>query len=105
MSMNKLLYSTILGVCLLTACKKNKSNSVEDDLINKAKADDAACTCDPTIKKYRWDDKIIYVKSSSICYMMPVYYDSNGEPLTFDNGDLDEFNKQSIFIKEVWSCK
>ena len=53
MSVKKILYILTVGACLLTACKKNKSTSVEE-LINKVKDENPNCLCDPFIKQYEW---------------------------------------------------
>jgi hypothetical protein len=106
MSIKKMFYVFTMGVCLLTACKKRGSD-VEDKLIERAKAESPHCTCNPSIKKYKWDGKIVYVKefSGPTCYVVPIFYDSNGELFTLDEAGIQDFNKRSIYIKEIWSCE
>jgi hypothetical protein len=105
--MNKLFYVFIMGVCLFAACKKNKSNSVEDELINKAKADNPACTCDPYINKYEREGQVIYVQAvrGPACNSIPFFYNSKGERFEIPEGvSYGDFLADYTFIKEIWSC-
>jgi hypothetical protein len=108
MSVKKLLYAITMGVCLLAACKKSKSTSVEDELINKVKADNPGCICDPYIKQYEWKGRIVYVQAVAgpACSSIPFYYNSSGERFELPGRiTLDEFFAEATFIKDVWSCK
>jgi hypothetical protein len=94
MSVKKLLYAITMGVCLLAACKKSKSTSVEDELINKVKADNPGCICDPYIKQYEWKGRIVYVQAVAgpACSSIPFYYNSSGERFELPGRiTLDEF--------------
>lgn len=105
MFIKNLLFAFVTGVCLLTACKKHGSD-VDEKLIERAKAENPSCSCNPSIDKYNWEGKIIYEKkfSGPTCYIASVYYDSNGEQFTFDEASQQAFNKQSVFIEKIWSC-
>jgi hypothetical protein len=108
MSVKKLLYVLTVGVCLLAACKKSKSNNVEDELINKVKTENPDCTCDPYIKKYEWKGRIVYVQAVAgpACSSIPFYYNSSGERFELPSRiTFDEFFAEATFIKDVWSCK
>jgi hypothetical protein len=106
MSLKKFLYVLTAGVCLLTACKKDKVNNVEDELISKVKAENPDCLCDPFINKYEWLGRIVYVQAymGPACSTIPAFYNNKGEKIETPSG-FDEFNAQSKLIKEVWSCK
>ena len=107
MSVKKFLYVLTVGACLLTACKKNKSTSVEEELINKVKAENPDCTCDPFIKQYEWLGRIVYVQAymGPACNTIPSFYNSSGEKTEVPARiSFDEFIAQSTFIKDVWSC-
>jgi len=108
MSVKKLLYVLTVGVCLLAACKKSKSNNVEDELINKVKTENPDCICDPYIKKYEWKGRIVYVQAVAgpACSSIPFYYNSSGERFELPSRiTFDEFFAEATFIKDVWSCK
>lgn len=108
MSVKKALYVLTVSACLLTACKKDKVNNVEDELINKVKTENPDCLCDPFINKYEWLGRITYVQAymGPACSTMPAFYNSKGEKTEVPARiSFDEFIAQSKFIEEVWSCK
>jgi hypothetical protein len=108
MSLKKIFYVLTMGVCLLAACKKNRPNSIEEELIKNAKADNPTCICDPFINKYRWQGEIVYVKAVSgpTCNSTPWFYNSNGEQFSLPQGvTFDKFSAESTFIEVLWSCK
>jgi hypothetical protein len=108
MSVKKFLYVLTVGACLLTACKKNKVNTVEDELISKVKAENPNCTCDPFIKQYEWKGRIVYVQAymGPACSTMPAFYNSSGERFELPSRiTFNDFYAESTFIKDVWSCK
>lgn len=108
MSIKKLLYVLTMGACLLTACRKSKSNTVEDELINKVKTANPDCICDPYIKKYEWKGRTVYVQgvAGPACSSIPWYYNSSGERIELPGGtNFEEFFAEATFIKDVWSCK
>ena len=108
MSVKKALYVLTVSACLLTACKKDKVNTVEDELINKVKTENPGCLCDPFINKYEWLGRIVYVQAymGPACSTMPAFYNSKGEKTEVPaRRGFDEFLAQSTFIEEVWSCK
>lgn len=108
MSVKKILYVLTVGACLLTACKKDKVNTVEDELINKVKSENPDCICDPFINKYEWLGRIVYVQAymGPACSTMPAFYNASGEKTEVPARiSFDDFIAQSTFIKEVWSCE
>lgn len=108
MSVKKALYVLTVGACLLTACKKDKVNTVEEELINKVKAENPNCVCLPFIAKYEWLGRIVYVQSymGPACNTIPAFYNASGEKTEVPAGTrYDDFIAQSTFIKEIWSCK
>ena len=108
MSVKKFLYVLTVGACLLTACKKDKVNTVEEELIKKVRAENPVCQCDPFINKYEWLGRITYVQAymGPACDYFPVFYNSKGEKTEVPARiSFDEFIAQSKFIEEVWSCK
>ena len=108
MSVKKILYVLTVGACLLSACKKDKPTSVEDNLINKVKAENPNCICDPFIKQYEWLGRTVYVQAymGAACSTMPAFYNSSGEKTEVPARiSFDEFIAQSKFIKDVWSCE
>lgn len=108
MSIKKLLYILTMGVCLLTACKKSKSTSVEDELINKAKTENPNCVCDPYIKKYEWKGRIVYLQAAAgpACSYIPLFYNSSGERFELPSRiTFNDFFAEATFLQDVWSCK
>jgi hypothetical protein len=108
MSVPKFLYVLTVGVCLLTACKKNKPNTVEEELISKVRSENPDCICDPFISKYEWLGRVVYVQAymGPACSTIPAFYNASGEKTEVPSRiSFDEFIAQSTFIKEIWSCK
>lgn len=108
MSITKLLYVLTMGVCLLTACKKNKLTSFEQELIWKTKTENPNCICDPFINKYNYKGNIVYMKSIAgvTCNGWPTFYGENGESFDLPQGmTVAEFVAQLEFIKQIYSCK
>lgn len=108
MSIKKLLYVLTMGACLLTACRKSRSNTIEDELINKVKTANPDCICDPYIKKYEWKGRTVYVQAVAgpACSSIPWFYNSSGERFELPSRiTFDEFFAEATFIKDVWSCK
>lgn len=109
MFMKKMVFALTIGVCVLAACKKSRSLTVEEELINKVKSEKPGCVCEPYIKKYKWNgDYILYVQyiSGPACNGVPIYYNSKGERIALPSRiTLDAFLANATLLEEVWSCK
>jgi len=84
-----------------------------NDLIEDMKINQPDCQCHPFISQYIWRNQNVYVVAINdalnigyVCDWIPVYYDSNGQKFTVENGYFYwDFLKDAQLVKEIWTCE
>ena len=84
-----------------------------NDLIEDMKINQPDCQCHPFISQYIWRNQNVYVVAINdalnigyVCDWIPVYYDSNGQKFTVENGYFYwDFLKDALLVKEIWTCE
>ena len=100
----------IFNCSLYSSCSKNNAE-VYPDAINKLvsvlKSQNPDCTCDPFLNQYVWNNKTVYVSScgGAACDCISILYDSAAHKINMDSASYQHFFRESVFIKNVWSCK
>jgi len=84
-----------------------------NDLIEDMEVNQPDCQCHPFISQYIWRNQNVYVVAINdalnigyVCDWIPVYYDSNGQKFTVENGYFYwDFLKDAQLVKEIWTCE
>jgi hypothetical protein len=104
----KALGAFSLGM-LFFSCKKERTNDKEAAVklvIQKVEANTPTCVCDPLVNEYKWNNETVYVQYAAgpACNSVPVYYNKNGQQMVVEGISFDDFLKESIFIRNIWTC-
>ncbi len=105
-----LFLTLIISSLFFYSCSKEKTEAPKPirGLILDLKSKNHDCTCDPYINEYKWRNKNVYVLAyrGPACDWFPSFYDSNGQRFTLDAGyNYNTFLQESIFTKNIWTCK
>ncbi len=105
------LFSILIIVAFgFYSCSKENTTISEqvNTLIQSLQAENPNCSCDPYLSQCVWRNETVYVLGyrGPQCSWRPTFYDSNGQEFTLPVGyTYEQFDQESTFIKDVWTCK
>ena len=99
-----LMISNLFLGCTKTSIQLTEA---EETIVNKVKAANPNCTCEPYLTQYRKSNEIFYVLQykGPACTTIPALYDANGNQIINIANPFPDFFKDALFIKPVWSCQ
>lgn len=100
---------TLILSNLFLGCAKSsiQFSDAEQKIVNKVKAENPNCTCEPYLTKYSKNNEIFYVLQykGPACTTIPALYDANGNQIINIANPFPDFFKDAVVIKQVWSCQ
>lgn len=95
---------------LFFSCSKESIDTPKqiEILISDLKSANPDCTCEPYLNQYLWKNETVYVLGykGPTCDWFPIFYNSNGQPFTLEQGyTYERFLQESSFQRTVWRCK
>ncbi|WP_207534845.1 hypothetical protein [Desertivirga arenae] len=108
MNPKKTSFLLVLVISLITsACEKEKKETEVPVAIKKLiETYDDNCVCQPFISEYKWKNETVYLSSCGgpACDCTTTFYNAQGTEINMPTNN-NEFQSQSTFVKEVWTCK
>lgn len=106
----KILSILIFLSPLFFSCSKESIDTPKqiEILISDLKSANPDCTCEPYLDQYSWRNETVYILGykGPTCDWFPIFYNSNGQPFTLEQGySYNTFLQESNFKQTVWTCK
>jgi len=101
--------SAVVIACCYSCSKEAAANSPQvTALIESLKKQNPSCNCAPYLSQCTWRNKTVYMLGYNApdCSWKPTFYDSNGQQFDLPTGyTYQDFDQESSFVKNVWTCK